>query len=99
MLLSHLLHDLDDGDAATVLALASTIARPGGSVVVFELPGDPPGAFGPLFDLMMQVETAGSARRIDELVAMMEAAGLVDVAEVPGTRRPHGILSGSAPGR
>lgn len=94
VLLSHLLHDLDDADAASVLELARTICRPGGQVVVFELPGDPPGAFGPLFDLMMHVETPGAARRMDELIALLVAAGLDDVAEVPGTSRPHGILRG-----
>lgn len=94
VLLSHLLHDLTDDDALATLRVAASIARPGGRVVVFELPGDPPGAFGPLFDLMMRVETPGSARRIDELAALMSAAGLTDVAEVDGARRPHGILQG-----
>ena len=97
VLLSHLLHDLGDTDATAVLDLARRVARPGGSVVVFELPGDPPGAFGPLFDLMMRVETPGAARRVDELVAMLETAGLSDVTEVPGTGRPHLVLRGLAP--
>ena len=98
VLLSHLLHDLDDTDAAAALGLACRLARPGGSVVVFELPGDPPGAFGPLFDLMMRVETPGAARRVDELVALLVAAGCRDVAEVPGTGRPHVVLRGTVPG-
>ncbi len=97
VLLSHLLHDLSDDDAAVVLGLARRLLRPGGSVVVFELPGDPPGAFGPLFDLMMRVETPGAARRVDELVALLEAAGFVDLAEVPGTGRPHVVLRAAAP--
>lgn len=96
-LVSHLLHDLDDADAATALAVARDVVRPGGTVVVFELPGDPPGAFGPLFDLMMRVETGSAARRIDELGALLVAAGLTDVGEVAGATRPHGILSGRRP--
>ena len=98
VVLSHLLHDLDDVDAAAVLDLARRITRPGGSVVVFELPGDPPGSFGPLFDLMMRVETPGAARRVDELVELLAAAGLADLAEVPGTGRPHVVLRGQVPG-
>ena len=98
VVLSHLLHDLDDVDAAEVLDVAVRVAGPGGSVVVFELPGDPPGAFGPLFDLMMRVETPGAARRVDELVDLLAAAGCHDVAEVPGTGRPHVVLRGHVPG-
>lgn len=97
VLLSHLLHDLADDDARSVLAVACSVARPGSAVVVFELPGDPPGAFGPLFDLMMHVETPGAARRVAELITLMAEAGLVDVAEVPGSTRPHGVLRGQVP--
>ncbi len=97
VVLSHLVHDLDDVDAAAVLDLARRLTRPGGSVVVFELPGDPPGAFGPLFDLMMRIETPGAARRVDELVELLAAAGLAEIAEVPGTARPHVVLRGRVP--
>jgi len=97
VLLSHLLHDLTDADARTVLGAAFSIARPDGTVVVFELPGDPPGAFGPTFDLMMRVETPGAARRVQELADLMVGAGLTDVAEVPGANRPHGVLAGRVP--
>lgn len=95
VLLSHLLHDLDDDDCATVLALARSIARPGGLVAVFELPGDPPGSFGPLFDLMMRVETPGRARRIDELMGLLTAAGLTDVRQ-GGYSLPHAVVLGVA---
>ena len=97
VVLSHLVHDLVDVDAAAVLDLARRLTRPGGSVVVFELPGDPPGAFGPLFDLMMRIETPGAARRVDELVELLAAAGLAEIAEVPGTARPHVVLRGWVP--
>ncbi len=98
VVLSHLLHDFDDVDAAAVLDVARRITRPGGSVVVFELPGDPPGAFGPLFDLMMHVETPGAARRVAELVELLAVAGCAEIAEVPGTGRPHVVLRGVVPG-
>ncbi len=98
VLLSHLLHDLTDDDARTVLAVARSIARPGGAVVLFELPGDPPGAFGPMFDLMMRVETPGAARRVEDLTALLGAADLVEVAEVDGSSRPHAVLRGRVPG-
>lgn len=93
VLLSHLLHDLNDDDCATVLGLARRIVRPGGTVAVFELPGDPPGAFGPLFDLMMRVETPGSARRTAELTRLVEAAGLTDV-HLGNFHLPHAVVLG-----
>jgi SAM-dependent methyltransferase len=96
-LLSHVLHDLTDADCLTVLRLVPSVLRPGGRVVVFELPGDPPGAFGPTFDLMMTVETAGRARRLAELTSLLTAAGYVDVAASAQHARPHGVLVGSLP--
>lgn len=92
VLLSHLLHDLDDEDAVRVLRVARQICAPSGQVAVFELPGDPPGSFGPLFDLMMQVETRGRARRVDELAGLMQEAGLQDVSLVKKFARPHAVL-------
>lgn len=95
VLLSHLLHDLDDAECLQVLTVARRVLAPAGRVVVFELPGDPPGAFGPLFDLMMRVETPGRARRLDELRGLMLEAGLGDVHVSPGFALPHGVLVGS----
>jgi SAM-dependent methyltransferase len=94
VLLSHLLHDLTDDDCATVLRVAYEVLAPAGRVVVFELPGDPPGAFGPMFDLMMRVETAGRARHVAELAGLIALAGFSDVAEAEGFRRPHGVVTG-----
>lgn len=93
VLLSHLMHDLDDADALAALRRAAELVRPGGAIVVFELPGDPPGAFGPLFDLMMRVETPGRARRLDELADLMRRAGLDDVRVSAAHRMPHGVLT------
>lgn len=98
VLLSHLLHEFDDADCARVLQLATAICRPGGSVVVFELPGDPPGAFGPMFDLMMRVETPGRGRRTEEFVAMLTDAGLAEVRVLDEFARPHGVVVGTRVG-
>ncbi|MBS44427.1 MAG: hypothetical protein CMH83_14945 [Nocardioides sp.] len=97
VLLSHLLHDHDDIDCRRLVAAAADLARPGGRVVVFELPGDPPGAFGPMFDLMMRVETPGRARRRSELAALLSGAGLVDVRVLEQFAAPAGVLEGVRP--
>lgn len=84
VLLAHVLHDLDDDDARTLLARAREALRPGGSVVVVEIPGE--GAFGSLFDLMMRVETPGRARTGAELHALLREAAMVDVRDAPYPR-------------
>lgn len=85
VLLAHVLHDLDDADAATILARVREALRPGGAVVVVEIPGDATGA-GPLFDLMMQVETPGRARSGTALHTLLAEAGMVGLrdAAYPG---------------
>lgn len=84
VLLAHVLHDLDDDDARVLLARAREALRPGGSVVVVEIPGE--GAFGSLFDLMMRVETPGRARTSAELHALLGEAAMVDVRDAPYPR-------------
>lgn len=83
-LLSHLLHDLDDEDVDRVLTSVVAALGGGGHVVVSEFAGDVgPGAFGPLFDLMMRVETGASARPLAELVERMAVAGVSRIRRVP----------------
>lgn len=84
VLLAHVLHDLDDDDARTLLARAHEALRPGGSVVVVEIPGE--GAYGSVFDLMMRVETPGRARTAAELHALLTGAAMVDVRDAPYPR-------------
>ncbi|MEY3020342.1 MAG: hypothetical protein RLZZ272_1326 [Actinomycetota bacterium] len=97
-LLSHLLHDLDDDDAAAVLAHAVEAVEPGGHVVVSEFAGDAgPGDFGPLFDLMMRVETGSRARALIGFADLMEGAGLEDVRRAP-FGEPLTVLVGRVPG-
>jgi hypothetical protein len=56
---------------------------PGGTIVVNDFAGDAgPGAFGPMFDVMMRVETGGAAHPLGALRAMMESAGFEDVTVV-----------------
>lgn len=97
VLLSHLLHEGDDTDAAALLSLATTIVRPGGLVVAFELPGDPGegglAAFGPMFDLMMRVETGSRARRFAEIESLLTDAGLADVRRLDFAP-PAGVVAG-----
>lgn len=82
-LVSHLLHDLDDHDATTVLRHAAAAVRPGGVVVVNEFDGrSGPGSVGPLFDLMMRLETPGLARTAEGVVRLMARAGLGEVRTV-----------------
>lgn len=92
--IAHLLHDLDDEHARTVLDVARTVTRPGGSVVVVEIPGDAIAPVGPLFDLMMRIESPGRARRLPELVALLRSSGLADVRPLLGAPTPHAVIRG-----
>lgn len=93
VLMSHLLHDLDDADARTVLARARDALRPGGAVVVLEIPGDAPAPLGAMFDLMMQIETPGRARRSLDLVELLRGAGFDRVRD-GGVAAPNLVLVG-----
>lgn len=96
VLVSHLIHDLSDDDALTVLASAMAALRTGGTVVVVELPGDGEGSFGPLFDLMMQIETDGRARSEPELERLLIDSGFEQITN-EGYPRPVAVLSGRKP--
>lgn len=52
-----------------------------------------PGAFGPMFDVMMRVETGGAAHSLETLRFMLGSAGLQDirVADFP---EPITVLTG-----
>lgn len=82
VLISHLLHDLSDDEARTVLGQAVGLAKPGGTVLVHDVcyTGRRSELAPALFDLMMLVETAaGAVRERAVLRAWMHEAGLVQV--------------------
>ena len=82
-LVSHMLHDLSVEHGTELLKNVSRALKPGGALVVNDFAGDSgPGAFGPLFDVMMRVETGGAAYPLDVLVSTVEAAGFRDVVVV-----------------
>ncbi|MEO3785445.1 methyltransferase [Actinocorallia sp. B10E7] len=93
VLISHLLHDLTDEQCVRVLREARAALTPGGSVVIVEIPGDSPGTMGPLFDLMMRVETPGKARTPDAIRDLLAAAGLSEIREA-AYPRPVLVLVG-----
>lgn len=78
VLISHMIHDLDQDRGVDLLRRARRALKPDGKLVVNDFAGDSgPGAFGPLFDLMMRVETGGAAYSLSDLKAMIEEAGFV----------------------
>ena len=96
-LVSHLLHDLPEADALRALHAVTGAVRPGGRVVVSDIAGETgPGAFGPMFDLMMHVETGGAAHPLDRLEGMMREAGVHDVRRV-AQFEPATVLAGHRP--
>ena len=93
-LVSHMLHDLSAEEGIGLLRRAISAIKAGGTVVVNDFAGDAgPGAFGPLFDVMMRVETGGAAYPLPKLRSMLEAAGLIDVRAVDLVE-PQTVLMG-----
>lgn len=89
VLLSRVLMGLPDPAASGLLARVRAALRPGGRVVVHEFRrGEGPGErVGALLDLDMLLLTGGAVRAPARLAALLEAAGLEDVAA-----RPFGAL-------
>jgi len=83
-LVSHLIHDLTEEQAVELLRRAWSAIAPGGHIVVNDFAGDSgPGAFGPLFDVMMRVETGGAAHSRAALKSMLARAGFEGVRRLP----------------
>jgi len=96
-LVSHMIHDRTEADSVDLLRRVARAVTPGGAVVVNDFAGDSgPGAFGPMFDVMMRVETGGAAHSLATLRAMLESAGLheIRVADYP---EPLTVLIGRVP--
>ncbi|NQV07122.1 methyltransferase domain-containing protein [bacterium] len=93
-LVSHMLHDLSPEGGIDLLRRVWAAVAPGGSVIVNDFAGDAgPGAFGPLFDVMMRVETGGAAHPLATLRSIVEEAGFEDV-EVLDLPEPLTVLRG-----
>jgi hypothetical protein len=92
---SHVVHDLPEPQAVALLTGAAAAVRTGGHVVVNDYAGDRgPDAFGPLFDMMMQVETGGRAYPEAALGEMMVNAGLRRIRRAPFAE-PWTVLVGT----
>ena len=77
-LMSHLLHDLPRSRGVDLLRRVRRALIHGGRVVVNDFSADSgPGAFGPLFDLMMRVETGGAAHPRPVVESMLLEAGFI----------------------
>jgi hypothetical protein len=87
-LLSEVLHDWPDHDAAAILRRCATAAAPDGAVVVFEGLLDP-GAAAPrtTMDIRMLVYMSGRERTLTELTDLASAAGLTVTAVRHGPHR------------
>ena len=93
-LVSHMLHDLSVEVGTDLLRRVRAAIAPGGSIVVNDFAGDSgPGAFGPMFDVMMRVETGGAAHSLDSLREMVEMSGFEDVT-VLDLPEPQTVLTG-----
>ena len=96
-LVSHLLHDLEPDACVAALEAVRRALSPAGTVVVNDFAADAgPGPFGPLFDLMMRVETGGSAYSIAGLAGFLEEAGFTGVERVD-VPPPLTVLEARAP--
>jgi SAM-dependent methyltransferase len=93
-IVSHMLHDLSVDDGIDLLRRVRSALAPGGALVVNDFAGDAgPGAFGPMFDVMMRVETGGAAYPLATLRSMIESAGFgeVTVLDLP---EPLTVMTG-----
>jgi SAM-dependent methyltransferase len=82
-LVSHMLHDLSVEEGVELLERVRRAIRPGGDLVVNDFAVDAgPGPFGPMFDVMMRVETGGAAHPVATLTEMIESAGFSEVRRV-----------------
>ncbi len=96
-LVSHMLHDLSVEDGISLLHRVRAAVASGGSIVVNDFAGDAgPGWFGPMFDVMMRVETGGAAHSLVALREMIEAAGFEDVTTID-LPEPLTVLKGVKP--
>ncbi|ANZ41916.1 hypothetical protein BBK82_44285 [Lentzea guizhouensis] len=92
-LLKAVLHNWDDESCVRILTNCRKALRPGGRVVVVEMPLGPIGepGFAPLLDLGMLAVNAGRERDLPHYDALFQAAGLRRV-EVTPTSSPQSLV-------
>jgi SAM-dependent methyltransferase len=96
-LLKSVVHGLDDGEAARLLARCREAARPGGRMLLVELvmgPGNEPGP-AKLMDLLMMVGCHGRERTEEEYRALLAAAGF-RWSGMMTTRFGYSVIEGEA---
>jgi len=94
-LMSHILHDWDDQQAATILRNCRQAMKPNGRVLVVEtvIPAGNEFSPGKLFDLEMMVLVGGLERTEAEYRRLFETAGF-DLSRIISTRAPESIIEG-----
>jgi SAM-dependent methyltransferase len=96
-LLKSIVHGLDDGEAAGLLARCREAMRPGGRLLLVELvmgPGNEPGP-AKLMDLLMMVGCRGRERGEEEYRALLAAAGF-RCSGIMTTRFGYSVIEGKA---
>ena len=95
-MLSHILHDWEDEQAATILQRCRQAMQPGGKVLVVEtlIPEGNEFSPGKLFDLEMMVLVGGLERTEDEYRRLFAAAGF-DLSRIIHTTAPESIIEGT----
>ncbi|MGZ3146612.1 methyltransferase [Lentzea chajnantorensis] len=92
-LLKAVLHNWDDDACVEILTNCRRALRPGGRVVVVEMPLGPMGepGFAPLLDLGMLAVNSGRERDLDHYDALLRRSGLRRV-EVTPTSSPQSLI-------
>ncbi|WP_166349339.1 methyltransferase [Phytoactinopolyspora limicola] len=92
--LSWILHDWDDDDAATILANVREAMAPGAKVIVIDTlipPGDEP-HLGKLLDIIMLMQHGGKERTEAEMVGVLRAGGLTETEIVELAPWPTALI-------
>ncbi len=92
-LLSHIIHDWDDGENATILGNVREAMNPGGKLLIVEmvLPEGDESHMGKMLDMMMLLVPGGEERTASEYAALLEPNGF-RVNRVVPTASPVSVV-------